>query len=276
MKINHKNSLAAITAIVLTTSCQQWPKQSHGGFAEHHIFPNYPIEVLNNQRKMPSLITQEHALRLDSDIARERLDSLILLGAKDCFPASIYRLNLRQNRIERELQGGLPGDASANLLVQRKELTQLRHQVKIVNNQDTCRMNSVDISENQLNKLRDLLNSDNQFALNSDALNPKYTRRLLEAIALLKKAKNVFLHIEGHADRSGQIPTNRTLALARATNVANYLLSYGIARERIKVSASGSNSPYSRLNGAEHYLVNRRVTIQLTQPQSTQRIEGDS
>ena len=103
---------------ILATGCTHWPAHGQGGLAEHTAAPLYPIEVpavVNPHHD--NTLTVEQGLRLDSDNTRQQLDTLVLQGANICFPAAVYRLNLRQIRIERQLTGGLSADAAIDVLI---------------------------------------------------------------------------------------------------------------------------------------------------------------
>ena len=67
-----------------------------------------------------------------------QLDALLAAGIKHCFPASVVRVGLRNNRINRELQGGLKFDALNNLIIQTDTLTRLERQLNTAKQQQHC------------------------------------------------------------------------------------------------------------------------------------------
>ncbi|MGR5543248.1 OmpA family protein, partial [Vibrio campbellii] len=64
----------------------------------------------------------EHGLRFDFHLTQLHLDSLIQQGAEWCFPASVVQAKTKENRIARELEGGLLIDAANDIVIQRKNL----------------------------------------------------------------------------------------------------------------------------------------------------------
>ncbi|MFA0520051.1 OmpA family protein, partial [Vibrio sp. 10N.222.55.E8] len=80
----------------------------------------------------------EHGLRFDWQLTKLHLDALIQEGARWCFPAAVVQAIEKQNRIARELQGGLLLDAANDLIIQRKRLNQLEVKLDFVTAQARC------------------------------------------------------------------------------------------------------------------------------------------
>lgn len=288
---------SASILMILLTGCSHWPKPGSGGFAEHNAAPHYPIEVRthyfvknkklnpvkkNTNNKNNYALNNSQGLRIDAQLCRNELDTLILQGAKICFPAAVHNATLRQHRIERELTGGLIHDASLNIQLQRFELNTLRQQVNTINPQGLAHTAKcikpllgaeqmaaqAQAEKNQHKHLLALLNSDNQFAIGSSALNPKYAARLAKASHSLKTLPHIQLVITGHTDEQGDEQINQPLALARAKEVAGFLNNLGILPNRISVDAVAATKPFSNAKGAEHRLVNRRVTVKFANTNS--------
>lgn len=255
----------ALAAISLA-GCASWPEDGRGGMAEH--FPYLDAEVMPDQPLGP-----EHGLRFEFELVRQQLDVLILEGAKLCFPATVVQAKERQNRIARELKGGLVFDAANDLIVQRKSLLRLEKQLDQVNAQIDCNESSaqqVAAKQDFGQQIFALLNSDNQFATNSSDINPKYMGRLAEAAYLLKNQQQFHLKVTGHADMRGSDEQNDFLARARAQQVQRYLEIFGIASKRIEVDAVGSRDPLFQGDMNHILLTNRRVSIELIQSPHTQ------
>lgn len=255
-----------LTFAVATTSlcaCSQWPDHGAGGFAEHQAAAIYPTEATTQNSS--SITDSRVRIRMDAEIARNHLDSLILAGATRCFPASVQTLKLRQTRIEREIAGGLAGDAAVHLIIQRDDLGILREQVRLANSTYTCAVNphAAEPSHFQLVKAQQLLNIDNQFATDSPALNPKYTQNIRQALALLTPFNDIQFIITGHTDSEGTDARNWSLSNERAKAVANFLIEQGVGATAVSLYAKASTEPFSFAAGDEHNLVNRRVTIQI-------------
>ncbi|MCB1772198.1 MAG: OmpA family protein [Gammaproteobacteria bacterium] len=255
-------TLAAITlGSVVLNGCasMNWPEHGAGGMAEQALGGLVPV-----QADQP--LTPEHGLRFDMELAALHFDSLVMDGAELCFPATVVQLRLRQQRIARELQGGLTHDAANDLLVQRQMLSRLERQLDQVRQADVCVIPTVagEVTPGGVaQRVDELLNADNQFAFGSFELNPKYVGRLAEAAALLRDAPHYHLEITGHADGIGSADHNRSLSLDRAHQVSRYLNIMGIPGERIRIAAAGSDSPLFAGNAPEQRLVNRRVSISL-------------
>ena len=87
-------------------------------------------------------------------------------------------------------------------------------------------------------------------------------------IALADACRDAQLSIVGHTDASGDEAFNEALSLARARTVADYLVSRGIAQERLAVAGAGSTSPIAD-NGTRYgRSLNRRIEF-------AWRVEGD-
>ena len=224
----------------------------------------------------------EHGLRFELEISRRHLDILVIEGAKRCFPATVLQADQRQNRIIRELRGGLNFDAANDLIVQRKLLARLERQLDHVQLNDVC--NSPMSKEPELpdskgqgipdeltKKIFNLLNIDNQFASDSSEINPKYIGHLAEAARLLLDLSDYNLLITGHADDVGDGEYNQKLSLQRASQVGRYLKILGLPAERIAIDAVGENIPLSDSKEPHHRLTNRRVSIELIEIMTTMK-----
>jgi outer membrane protein OmpA-like peptidoglycan-associated protein len=67
--------------------------------------------------------------------------------------------------------------------------------------------------------------------------------------------------VEGHTDSQGRVQDNQELSLARAQSVRDYLVSRGIAADRISAHGLGSERPVATNKTAEGRADNRRVEI---------------
>ncbi|WP_407334202.1 OmpA family protein [Enterovibrio sp. 27052020O] len=250
---------ALVVFISLTSGCTMFPDDGQGGMAERHYSSLSP--VLADQPLGP-----EHGLRFEWELSARHLDVLVLEGAELCFPATVLQARRMQDRIVRELHGGLEFDAANDLIIQRTSLERLEKQLDAVKQSGACVPQATNnyASSSQLAADVDaLLNVDNQFAVNSPEVNPKYMGQLAEAAHLLRDAPQYALHITGHTDSVGNEAANQALSLARANQVRRYLQIFGIAPSRITVAAVGANDPLFKGNAPQERLVNRRVSIEL-------------
>ena len=247
--------LTLILTAIIFSGCGVWPLKGSGGMAEH-----------GHQMSLDKPLGPEHGLRFELDLARRHLDILVLEGAELCFPATVVQAKHRQHRITREIQGELKFDAVNDLIVQRKLLARLEHQLDYVKQHDVCVLPIVPGQKtpgDMGKRIYELLNSDNQFAFNSSELNPKYVGRLAEAAQLLRNYPGYHLRVTGHADTIGGKASNQHLSLKRAEQVSRYLQILGLPAERIQSAAVGSDSPLFKSKQAHNRLVNRRVSIEL-------------
>jgi len=123
-------SLIVLGSISLS-ACSIWPSHGSGGMAEHR------------QQTASAAFTKEQLSLLDNTPSTlksldRQLDALLAAGIKHCFPASVVRVGLRSNRINRELQGGLKFDALNNLIIQTDTLTRLERQLNTAKQQQHC------------------------------------------------------------------------------------------------------------------------------------------
>jgi outer membrane protein OmpA-like peptidoglycan-associated protein len=218
----------------------------------------------------------EHGLRFDWQLAKLHLDALIQEGARWCFPAAVVQAIEKQNRIARELQGGLLLDAANDLVIQRKRLNELELQLDYVTSQARCEPPK---NENQfrmqlsiIQQLYDLLNVDNQFAHNSIEVNPKYMGKLAEASYILKDNKSLELIVTGHSDATGSEEYNDKLALGRAQQVERYLTIFGLSPSRIKAVSVGETVPLFEGESEGTRLTNRRVSIEVISPENAAKM----
>lgn len=221
----------------------------------------------------------EHGLRFELDLSRRHLDVLVIEGAERCFPATVTQARQRNNRITRELHGGLNFDAANDLIVQRKLLERLERQLDYVQLHDTCNspgQKEQNIPDDMTKKIYKLLNIDNQFAFDSSEINPKYIGHLAEAAILLRDQPGYHLLITGHADDVGINGHNYELSMNRAKQVGRYLQILGLPAERIEVDAVGSDLPLTEGKEPHHRLVNRRVSIEIVEVTQAEKTTEES
>ncbi len=80
--------------------------------------------------------------------------------------------------------------------------------------------------------------------------------------------------IAGHTDNTGSDQVNNPLSINRAGNTRAYLVSRGIASERIVIDGRGAYSPIVPNNSPENRAKNRRIEVYMfeTQPQLQQQL----
>ncbi|PQJ60467.1 hypothetical protein BTO10_13975 [Vibrio chagasii] len=275
--MNTIKNYIALSLSVLVLGCTSYPEHGTGGLAESYDPMNY--QNADFSPVMPDEpLGPEHGLRFDWQLAKLHLDALIQEGARWCFPAAVVQAIEKQNRIARELQGGLLLDAANDLVIQRKRLNELELQLDYVTSQARCEPPK---NENQfrmqlsiIQQLYDLLNVDNQFAHNSIEVNPKYMGKLAEASYILKDNKSLELIVTGHADATGSEEYNDKLALGRAKQVERYLTIFGLSPTRIKAVSVGETVPLFEGESEGTRLTNRRVSIEVISPKNAAKMGG--
>lgn len=275
--MNTIKNYIALSLSVLVLGCTSYPEHGTGGLAESYDSINYQNSDFSPV--MPDEpLGPEHGLRFDWQLAKLHLDALIQEGARWCFPAAVVQAIEKQNRIARELQGGLLLDAANDLVIQRKRLNELELQLDYVTSQARCEPPK---NENQfrmqlsiIQQLYDLLNVDNQFAHDSIEVNPKYMGKLAEASYILKENKSLDLIVTGHADATGTEEYNDKLALGRAKQVERYLTIFGLSPQRIKAVSVGETVPLFEGESEGTRLTNRRVSIEVISPENAAKMGG--
>jgi outer membrane protein OmpA-like peptidoglycan-associated protein len=88
------------------------------------------------------------------------------------------------------------------------------------------------------------------------------------ANALIKEDPTSKIVVEGHTDSQGGVPYNQDLSQRRAQAVRDYLVSRGIASDRVTSQGFGSSRSIAENTSAEGRANNRRVEI-VVQPSAT-------
>lgn len=261
--VNYIKHIALIVPIVSSIGCSSYPEEGRGGLAEQYIQSNF-TPVMPDEPLGP-----EHGLRFDWQLAKLHLDALIREGARWCFPAAVVQALEKQNRIARELEGGLLLDAANDIVIQRKRLDELERQLDYVTSQAKCVPPHDEFSFQQqlaiIDKLYNLLNVDNQFAFNSTEVNPKYMGHLAQAANILREHKSLNLTVTGHADSIGDELQNQQLAMGRAKQVKRYLTIFGLEPKRIEAKSLGESLPLFEGESDGVRLTNRRVSIEVVE-----------
>ena len=100
------------------------------------------------------------------------------------------------------------------------------------------------------------------FAFDSSALSDNATEILDTQVNWLKKHENVDVVVQGYCDERGTREYNLALGERRASAVKDYLVSQGIAANRISTISYGKESPAVLGNNEAAWAQNRRaVTV---------------
>jgi OmpA-OmpF porin, OOP family len=84
-----------------------------------------------------------------------------------------------------------------------------------------------------------------------------------QVAAMLTTYPKMIIQLEGHTDFRGDPKMNLTLSQDRVDAVKNYLVSKGVAKNKVKTKAFGGTVPLSRENTEEGHAMNRRVEVRI-------------
>jgi peptidoglycan-associated lipoprotein len=105
---------------------------------------------------------------------------------------------------------------------------------------------------------------DVHFDLDSAALTEE-TRRQIEQHALwLQNHRDVRVTLEGHCDERGTVEYNLALGEQRARAVRDYLVSLGVAADRLRTVSYGKERPLDPASNEAAWAKNRRVHFTTT------------
>lgn len=102
-----------------------------------------------------------------------------------------------------------------------------------------------------------------QFETGKDVLLPQSYKSLDEVVRVMMTHQEYKLSIEGHTDNVGNPEDNMKLSMDRATACADYLISKGIAEDRLVVQAFGETRPKALNDTDAGRKINRRVEFNI-------------
>jgi OOP family OmpA-OmpF porin len=94
-------------------------------------------------------------------------------------------------------------------------------------------------------------------------IDPKSFDELDEVAQMMKENSKMVIQLEGHTDNQGSAKANMELSESRVEAVKKYLVSKGIAKDRIKTKALGGSQPLSNEMTQEARAMNRRVEMRI-------------
>lgn len=106
-----------------------------------------------------------------------------------------------------------------------------------------------------------VLSSEVNFAFDSAELRPQGEMTLNEVASRLRENPDLRVRIEGHTDSVGSNEYNQGLSQRRAESVRDYLMSQGIAGNRMTATGYGEERPVATNDTDEGRSLNRRVEI---------------
>jgi OOP family OmpA-OmpF porin len=101
------------------------------------------------------------------------------------------------------------------------------------------------------------------FATGSFKLLPKSYKPLDEVVTIMNQNTSFYLNIEGHTDDVGKDDYNQTLSDNRAASVKAYLVSKGVAEDRLASQGFGETTPIADNKTVAGRAQNRRVELKV-------------
>ena len=231
-----------ILLITFCSGCSTWPEQGKGGWAENY----HPENESNSQAwyaSAPMNIVNEY------EHIQLKLDWLKVRGITRCMPAQVYQAEMLSIRIKRLIAAEMYSDVQSETRIFYHQINLLQNHFEKILRLTRCGLAEKQGSENEslkiISKIKELLNSDNQFAFDSFEVTPKYMSRITKAADLLKLVPNIELMLIGHTDYKGSENDNFELAFKRAEKVKYWLALYGVNKSNITTVTQGSLSPFS-------------------------------
>lgn len=105
--------------------------------------------------------------------------------------------------------------------------------------------------------------ADAFFDFDKSVLKPAGKATLNDLIAKLKQINVEAIVATGHTDSIGTVAYNQKLSVRRAEAVKHYLVSHGVAADRIYVSGKGKSQPIATNKTAAGRAKNRRVDVEV-------------
>jgi outer membrane protein OmpA-like peptidoglycan-associated protein len=105
------------------------------------------------------------------------------------------------------------------------------------------------------------------FLTGSDSLTAQGEKQLQILADFLNNHQHLNVHLHGYADPRGTEDYNEVLSHYRAISVKEALAMAGVDDARISVTAHGANRAKTELDNADTYALERRVDIEIINPQ---------
>lgn len=102
------------------------------------------------------------------------------------------------------------------------------------------------------------------FRTDSADLNSQFYKVLDGVAQVAKKYDKTIIEVAGHTDSTGTAEYNRALSQRRASSVADYLVTRGVAQARLMTAAGGEDHPIASNSTDQGRAANRRVEVTLS------------
>jgi len=104
-----------------------------------------------------------------------------------------------------------------------------------------------------------------QFETGSAELQRASFEALERLVDTARRCEGARIVVEGHTDDRGEAAMNMELSLARAEAVADFLISRGLAQERVAARGFGETQPIADNDTADGRAANRRITFRIVE-----------
>ena len=121
--------------------------------------------------------------------------------------------------------------------------------------------NQLEIERLRDDTLKLTVDSEVSFDFGKADIKPAFRPSLDKLASLLVKYDRTVVHVVGHTDSVGSDAYNQQLSEERARRVGDYLVTYGVPRERLRTEGRGEREPRDTNATAAGRQLNRRVEI---------------
>jgi outer membrane protein OmpA-like peptidoglycan-associated protein len=123
------------------------------------------------------------------------------------------------------------------------------------------RANELEIQRMRDETLKLTLDSEVSFGYDSAQIKPAFRPTLDKLANLIQEYNRTTVHIVGHTDSTGPDEYNRELSERRAYAVLDYLVSRGVAPQRLTAEGRGESDPRATNSTEAGRQLNRRVEV---------------
>jgi len=127
----------------------------------------------------------------------------------------------------------------------------------------------VQVSQTPDNRLKLDIPTDISFDTNRSDIKPNFRPILDKFASTLVENPYSKVNIIGHTDSTGNDAINNPLSVNRAAQTREYLVSRGVASNRVSIDGRGSREPVTSNDTDANRARNRRVEIFVAEPQAT-------
>jgi outer membrane protein OmpA-like peptidoglycan-associated protein len=161
--------------------------------------------------------------------------------------------------------GGAVGAVAGNIWSSRME--QQKRQME-----QATQGTGVQVSQTADNRLKLDIPSDISFDTNRADIKPNFRPILDKFASGLVENPNARVNIIGHTDNTGGDAINNPLSVNRAAETREYLVSRGVASNRISIDGRGSREPLVSNDTSASRARNRRVEIFVAEPHTVAQV----